>query len=234
MFDALERAVETARKCAQRGETIVVVLRSHGNAFCAGFDLNQCVCDPSLLASFVDRLGKLATSLRTLPAVVVARVHGPALAGGCALVAACDIVCASESATFGYPVHRIGISPAVSLPTLMATSGLGGARALTMSGEIVNARRARELGLVHFIATDEQSLHQLESDITESLIKKGPTALRATKQWLNEVDGTAPDGALGRRAFDATNATIALTREPEATSLLNEFWKSRNDRKGST
>ena len=231
MFDGLEVAIERARASAQRDETLVVILRGVGKAFCSGFDLAECVNDNTMLEQFVRRLGEISSTLRTLPAIVIAQVQGPALAGGCAIVAACDIVCASDSASFGYPVHRIGVSPAVSLPTLMATIGFGGARSLALSGEIIDAQRAKALGLVQFVECDESALAVRVAALVDALLLKGPQALRATKMWLNHIDGTSPEGFLGSRVDDTINATVKLCGEKEAISMLQDFWSKR---KGSS
>jgi len=227
MFDGLEVAIERARASAQRDETLVVILRGSGKAFCSGFDLAACVNDNTMIEQFVRRLGELSSTLRSMPAIVIAQVQGPALAGGCAIVAACDIVCAADSATFGYPVHRIGISPAVSLPTLMATIGFGGARSLALSGEIIDAQRAKALGLVQFIECDESALTGRVAALVDALLLKGPQALRATKMWLNQIDGTSPEGFLGSRVHDTIHATAKLCGEKEAISMLQNFWSKR-------
>jgi len=230
MFDALERAVNLADASARDERTRVMVIRSTGGAFCAGFDLAECVKDRDALGRFVTRLASLVQAIRAMPAVVIAQVQGAALAGGCALVAACDMVCACETATFGYPVHRIGVSPAVSLPTLMASAGFGAARFLALSGEIVDAQRARALGLVYLLAPDEPALASMVGELATRLAAKPPQALRATKQWLNQVDGTAADGFLGRRALDATRATTQLCEGEESRAMLEDFWAKRKDR----
>ena len=227
MFDGLEVAIERARASAQRDETLVVILRGSGKAFCSGFDLAACVNDNTMIEQFVRRLGELSSTLRSMPAIVIAQVQGPALAGGCAIVAACDIVCAADSATFGYPVHRIGISPAVSLPTLMATIGFGGARSLALSGEIIDAQRAKALGLVQFVECDESALAGRVTALVDALLLKGPQALRATKMWLNQIDGTSPEGFLGSRVHDTIHATAKLCGEKEAISMLQDFWSKR-------
>lgn len=227
MFDDLEDAIERAKGSVHRDETLVVILRGSGKAFCSGFDLAECVNDNTMLEQFVRRLGAICIALRTMPAIVIAQVEGPALAGGCAIVAVCDIVCASDSASFGYPVHRIGISPAVSLPTLMATVGFGGARHLALSGEIIDAQRAKTLGLVQFVECDESALAVRVAALVEALLLKGPQALRATKMWLNQIDGTSPEGFLGSRVHDAIDATAKLCAGNEALSMLQDFWSKR-------
>lgn len=230
MLNALEIAVNLAHASARDGRTQVTIIRSTGSVFCAGFDLSECVKDRKALERFITQLADLAQAIRAMPAVVIAQVQGPALAGGCALVGACDMVCASESASFGYPVHRIGVSSAVSLPTLMASAGFGAARLLSLSGEIVDAQRARTLGLVYLIAPDTLALTSMVSELAARLAIKPPEALRVTKQWLNKVDGTAVDGFLGRRACDATRATIQLCEGEELRRRLEEFWTTRKDR----
>ncbi len=233
MFDALERAVAEADSMARTGAIDIVVIRARGRAFCAGFDLAEAVAEPALLGTFVHRLGAIVAAIRALDAIVVAAVQGPALAGGCAIVAACDIVCASRGASFGYPVHRIGVSPAVSLPTLMATCGPGAARILALSGEIVDASRALELGLVHRLAEDEAALDTMVRALAMDLAAKGPHALRETKRWLNRIDGTAPSGALGARAQAATRVSAQSCEGDEARTLLASYWASRSQgRKG--
>ncbi|MFZ4642484.1 MAG: enoyl-CoA hydratase/isomerase family protein [Phycisphaerales bacterium] len=227
MFDGLEVAIERARASVQRDETLIVILRGAGKAFCSGFNLAECVNDNTMLEQFVRRLGELSSTLRSMPAIVIAQVQGPALAGGCAIVAACDIVCATDSATFGYPVHRIGVSPAVSLPTLMATMGFGGARSLALSGEIIDAQRAKVLGLVQFVECDESALAGRVAALVDALLLKGPQALRATKMWLNQIDGTSPQGFLGSRVHDTIDATAKLCGENEVISMLQDYWSKR-------
>lgn len=227
LFEQLESTFSEADAAARRGEIVVVLVRATGRAFCSGFDLAECVQDAQTLAQFVRRLGALARVIRAMPAVVVAQVQGSALAGGCAIVAACDIVCASEQATFGYPVHRIGVSPAVSLPTLMASAGPGGARTLALATDTVDAKRAQALGLVHRLAVDEPALEVAVTALVRALATKSPTALRATKLWLNELDGTHPSGALGARANEVTEATAALCNTAESRQLLVDFWTHR-------
>lgn len=230
LFDQLERALDLATAPEVSDPPSVIVLGATGSAFCAGFDLEACVQDAALLPTFVDRLGRLTARIRALPAVVVARVQGAALAGGCALVMSCDIVHASADATFGYPVHRIGVSPAVNVPVLLATAGLGAARRIALSGEIITARQAESLGMVQSVHADERTLHAAVAALAESLCAKGPHALRTTKAWLNQVDGTDAAGFLGAAATRAVQATIDVCRTAESRSMLESFWQQRRSR----
>src|SRR5262245_50346322 len=115
MFEALEAAIDRVRNSAS---VHVVLLTGEGDSFCAGFDLAAAVDDPTLMATFIRRLSAALRDLRRLPQVVVACVPGAAVAGGCALLTACDFAFVAPDAQLGYPVHRLGVSPAVTIPTL--------------------------------------------------------------------------------------------------------------------
>ncbi len=119
MIDALLLMLERADL---DGDVRVVALRGAGTDFCAGMDLNE------LLAS-ADRtveenrqaalhFAELFLRMRQLPKPIVALVHGRALAGGCGLATACDIVLAAESAQFGYPEVQRGFVPAIVMTLL--------------------------------------------------------------------------------------------------------------------
>lgn len=245
MFGALEDAIGRAQARARSGESHVLLLRSEGSAFCAGFDLGACVDDAATLESFIHRLSGVIVALRSMPAVVVAQVQGAALAGGCAILTGCDIVCAAGRATFGYPVHRIGISPAVSLPTLVPALGAGFARELALLGEPVTAARAAQLGLVHRLHPDTDALAAATEALVAALAAKGPCALRETKRWLSRLDGTDVGGPAGAGKGDsaargghasrdlevvraAAAASAALCAGDECRAMLKDFWSSRS------
>jgi enoyl-CoA hydratase/carnithine racemase len=194
----------------------VLRLRGEGSAFCAGFDLDA-MADEGLLPSFLERLGAFCRRLRRLDAVVVAEVHGPAVAGGCAIVSACDIVHAGPDARFGYPVHRLGISPAVSLPTLLPAVESGGARHLMVGGELVDAATAARLGLVHAVHPDRASLEQATTSLCTRLAGMDHGTIRETKRFLNELDGTDRDGTF------ATTLAVSVERggSDEAVRLIS-------------
>lgn len=219
MFDALETAVAGI---AAHPRSAVVRLRGAGPAFCAGFDLSACVGNPATLERFIRRLSSLNRSLRRLRQVVVAEVHGAALAGGSAMLSACDFVCVAPDAQLGYPVHRIGVSPAVSLPTLRNAIG-GAARPLMLSSDIIDGRRAYEIGFAARCANTAGELPELVDGLCADLALKGHAALARTKAWLNELDGSDDDAP-----FDLTaQASAELCSGAESVSMLESFWSSR-------
>ena len=216
MFDALDSALDGA------AESTVVLIRASGPAFCAGFDLAACIEDSDQLGKLAQRLGALLQRLAHTSSIVVAEVQGPALAGGCALVSACDIVVASNAATFGYPVHRIGVSPAVSLPTLLESADPGAARALALSGEIWNAQRAYACGLVH--AVYESALLSEETNkLITRLLTHPAEVLASTKTTFTQLGQSAEENTIQR----ATTATKSTAQTEEARTMLTSFWSRK-------
>jgi methylglutaconyl-CoA hydratase len=220
MFDALDEALaELARDDAIH----IVLLRGEGPAFGAGFDLGAAAGGPHVLPQFILRLSALIRALRRMPQVVVAAVHGAAIAGGCAILSACDFVFVAADAKLGYPVHAMGISPAVTIPTLRLTLGDCAARALLMAGDLISGVEAHRRGLATHVADSSTSVHDRAIAHCRALALKGPRALRTTKAWLNELDGSARDELFNRPAEDSA----AAARGAEAQELLAAFWLKR-------
>ncbi len=221
MFDALDEALSNV---APRGDIHVLLLHGNGRAFCSGFELGAAVDDPALMKQYIDRLSATIRTLRRLPQVVVAAVHGAAIAGGCAMVSACDIVIASATAKFGYPIHKLGVSPAVNIPTLQQAIGPGAARALLMGGELIDGTTAHRQGLVHHLTNDDEAVLAKAISMCQRLTEQSPQALRVTKRWLNELDGSLDDDL-----FDGPrDGSAEITSRDEALTMLREFWAGRS------
>lgn len=201
----------------------VVVLRGEGHSFCAGFDLAACVERPALLRSLVMDLSRAVQALRALPVPVIAGVQGAALAGGCALLSGCDFVVVAPDAQVGYPVHRIGVSPVVSMPTVVANAGAGNARAAAVGGVIHDGAAAVKAGLATHCSAGKDTLDHEVQELAARLCAKGPQAVRATKRWLNELDGSDDDA----RARHAAEASAAAAEGDEFATMLRAFWASR-------
>lgn len=220
MMDEMIAALEAV---AHREDAAVLLVRGEGPAFCAGFDLGAAVDRPDIMARYIEQLAQITRGLRRLPQVVVAAAHGPALAGGCAIVAACDFVFAGPEAQFGYPVHRLGISPAVNIPVLRQAIGDGPARDVLMSGRLFGAEEAQRLGLVSHVVASTDAVQGEAEQWCAALCDKGRVALRATKQWIGEIDGSLDDAP-----FDAAmKASAHGARQEEAVEMLRESWRRR-------
>ena len=220
MFDALDEAIDAV---SSNDAVHVVLLCGRGKSFCAGFDLTAAKEDPAIMGIFIRRLSGVLRSLRRSPQPVVAAVHGAAIAGGCALVSACDLVVVSATATLGYPVHALGVSPAVTIPTLMPAIGAGAARALLMGGALIDGAGAKRIGLADRLSPDDAGVERDARELCNTIAAHGTTAVRATKAWLNELEG-----ALDDTRFDGPmQATAELAAGKESQAMLLKRLKQR-------
>ncbi len=222
MFDGLERALDRL----QAASVVAASLEAEGPAFCAGFDLAAAAERAETLVEFVRRLGALVRSIRRMETVLLAAVQGPALAGGAAIVFACDLLAVTPEARLGYPAVRLGISPAVSLPTLLPAVGGGEARRLLLSGELVNGREAMKRGFAAGISENPESLRKLAAALVRRIASSGPQAVRATKRWCGEDEGTDEDSL-----FEVTTrATESLALEAECRTRMIEALAARRSK----
>lgn len=179
----------------------VVVLTGAGKVFCAGADLKEASATPTAAAPLMSGVLRL---LWDSPKPVICRVNGAARAGGIGLVAACDIAIATDRATFAFSEVRIGVVPAViSVPCLRRMPSRAAAEYF-LTGEVFDARRAAEIGLLtKAVAADD--LDTETERYARMLLRGAPRALAATKEILR--DGQA-DFAVGLTMMAELSATF--------------------------
>ncbi len=182
----LIEAFSTASTCA---DTRVVVLTGKGTeAFCAGADLAELTAgtSPESRREFFSSIATLIETISYCPVPVVAKVYGFALAGGCGLVAASDIVVAADDALFGLPEVGIGLAPMVVMAPLLRTIGFRAVSALALTGERISAAEALRVGLVSKIMP-KANLDRAVSELCTTIASNGPHAVRATKKALADL-----------------------------------------------
>ena len=151
-------------------ETQAVVVAGEGPAFCAGHDLDEMLDrDLPFYRELFDVCTQMMEVVHHIPQPVIARVHGPAYAAGCQLVAACDLAIAADSATFATPGVKIGLF--CSTPMVPVSRAVGRKRAMEMllTGEPISALTAQEWGLVNRVVPAErldQAVDELVQQIT--------------------------------------------------------------------
>lgn len=211
---ALAQAVDdTAANPAVR----VVCIRGAGPDFCSGADLAEleAIATKGPMESVTDaqRLGDLLIALRHHPRPVVAVVHGKALAGGCGLATACDLVLARDDARFGYPEVHLGFVPAMVLSILRRKVGEARAFELVIRGRRVAADEAMAVGLVNRVWSESDFDAEVANYLNE-LAGLPASALELTKRLFYGVDGlSVPDGI--RRGAEV-NAVARLTEACKA------------------
>jgi len=183
--------------------TRVVVLTGAGEDFCSGADLAELERISTLSAQEnledASTLGGLFVSMRRLPKPVVGVVKGRALAGGCGLATACDLVLAHEEAEFGYPEVRLGFVPAMVMAILRRRVNEGAAFELVARGARVDAANALRLGLVNQVFPGATFDDDVANYLTE-LASSPASALALTKKLLYELDGMGLEQGIERGA----------------------------------
>lgn len=211
-------AADTSIRC--------VVLAGAGKAFCAGADVTWMAKMVSYTREDNVRdagaLAHMFSALDTLPVPLIGRVHGAALGGGSGLAAVCDIVVADEGATFGFTEVKLGILPAVISPYALAKIGRSAARELFLTGMRFDARRAREIGLVHAVVSADRLDAKVQEYVNE-VLTSGPGGIAVAKALIPKVWSR-----LAKDAIDMTAEAIAERRvSPEGQEGLRAFLEKR-------
>lgn len=220
MIDGLYALLERAEL---DGEARVVAVRGVGKDFCAGMDLHE------LLAS-ADRtveqnrdaalhFGGVFLRMRALPKPVVAVVQGRALAGGCGLATACDLVLAAESAQFGYPEVQRGFVPALVMNMLRRAVGEKVGFDLA-TGRLLAAREAEVKGLVSRVFPDD-AFDDRVAEVLRALCAISAGSLALTKQQFYRLDGTSFEEGVRLSA----NVNALSRTMPDFRSAIAAFLK---------
>jgi methylglutaconyl-CoA hydratase len=226
---------DALRTLDARADVRVVLIRGNGQSFSAGGDIDW--MKRMAAASFEENLAdagalaELMHGLDRLSKPTIAFVHGAAYGGGVGLAACCDIVIATESASFCLSEARLGIIPAVIGPFVIRAIGARQARRYALTAEVIFARTAREIGLVHEAASEEEAPILCEK-IVAALLRCAPGAQAEAKFLVAFCQARAIDGELAR---ETARRIAELRASPEGREGLEAFlekrspsWKSSN------
>lgn len=189
LVEALERADSDRTVGA-------ILLSANGKSFCAGMDVSEIAPRTSEEIGEVNE--RLFTVGTRLGKPLIAAVDGAALGGGTGLVANCHLVIASEQATFGLTEIRLGLWPFLVFRAVSTAMGERRTIELALTGRTIGAREAREIGLVHQVASD---LHQAAGDLAAEVAAFSPTSVRRGLMFAAETRGKDWEtvGAIARR-----------------------------------
>lgn len=170
----------------------VVAIRGKGKDFCAGADLKELLASADFPsernAENALHLGEVFIRIRKLPQPVVAVVHGRALAGGCGLATACDVVLARSDAQFGYPEITRGFVPAMVMTMLRRAVGEKTAFDLVATGRLLSAADAERLGLISR-SISPSAFESEVADMLRGFAGNSASALALIKKQLYELEG---------------------------------------------
>ena len=188
--NALDRqTVEEVRAALQalaaNDEAGVLIITGAGEAaFVSGADIND-ICARGRDEGLAAINSSLFAEIERFPRPTIAAINGYALGGGCELALACDIRIASDTARFGQPELGLGIIPgAGATQRLPRIVGMGRAKYLILTGEIIDAKQALEIGLVSAVTPPGQ-LQLRARELAKKILRQGPLAARLAKIALN-------------------------------------------------
>ena len=213
--DELVVDLKTALKSADNDDTVhCIVLRGAGTDFCSGADLSalQKISQASVAENLADAqsLAELFLLMRRARMPVVAAVRGRALAGGCGLALACDIVLAETSARFGFPEVKLGFVPAMVMAILRRSASEKVAFELITTGRDVSAEDASRLGLVNHVFESETFDADVEN-FAARFQQLSRSALSLSKSLFYSSEAMAFEDALA--AGVDINATARMTED---------------------
>ncbi len=198
--DALIDNLKDALREADKDETLrVVVIKGAGVDFCSGADLSalQKISESDVLENHddADNLRELFSLIRKVKIPVIAAVHGRALAGGCGLATACDLVLATDTARFGYPEVKIGFVPAMVMAILRRNVSEKRAFALATQGFEFDAPTAKSFGLINEVYPSE-AFEERVKDYVSVYKTVSRSAVILSKRLLYQMDAMTFESAL--------------------------------------
>jgi len=168
-------------------EVLVIIITGAGpKAFVAGADINEIKVAGDKRTEVIRKGQEIFFKIRNSSKVVIAAVNGYALGGGCELAMACDFRIASENAKLGFPETTLGLMPGYGgtqfLPRLV---GMGGAKYMILTGEILTAMEAYQFGLVEKVCSHESLMEEVNR-LAKKIASNGPFAVKACKRAIHK------------------------------------------------
>jgi len=224
--DALIRQLHESFVSLGKDDSVrVVILAGNGPAFCAGADLNwmKRMAGYDYAANLRDAqaLADMLATLDRLPKPTVARVQGPAFAGGTGLVAACDIAVGAKEAKFCFSEAKLGLSPATISPHVIRAIGERAARRYFLTAEIFDAEEAHRIGMLT-ILTDQ--LDATIDGLLAHLLAGGPEAMKKIKDLVRTVSSRQLDDAL---VAETAQRIAEIRVSPEGREGIASFLEKR-------
>jgi methylglutaconyl-CoA hydratase len=224
----IQQLISALEKVNADDNTNIVILRSEGRHFSAGADLGwmRRMADSSRQENLDDsrELARLMNVLNHLSKPVIGLVQGAAFGGAVGLAACCDIVLATEKASFCLSEVRLGLIPAVISPYVVRAIGERQARRYFITAEVFTARQAEHFGLVHDVCEDVAAMDHRCDELLQQLTLNGPEAMQAAKDLVFAVSHKV----IGKDVIDDTAQRIADIRVgAEGQEGLSAFLNKR-------
>jgi methylglutaconyl-CoA hydratase len=178
--------LQAAIKCAsEQPHQRVFILRGAGKAFCTGLDLKE-AADETKAHATAEMVASTLLAISQTHLITIAAVHGAAVAGGAGIMSACDFVVAAERTKIGYPEVRRGLVAGLVMTFLRRQIGERNIRELLLGSELIDAERAKEIGLVNRVVPRDDLMSEAHK-FAESVLQGAPGAQAQTKRLIEEL-----------------------------------------------
>ena len=218
--------LQTALDTIEKSQTRVAIITGTGKAFCAGIDLEllQSIAKQTPAENQEDskRIAKMFRKIWSYSRPLIAAVNGHALAGGCGIATLCDFTLAVPEARFGYTEVKIGFLPAIVSVFLTRQVGEKRARDLLLTGRLVEAQEAKELGLVNEIVPSHKLMERAH-ELADAVLAASPSSITRAKHLLVSAAAASVDHDLERAVLES--ARVRCT--PDFKEGLAAFLEKR-------
>jgi methylglutaconyl-CoA hydratase len=191
----LTELIATIKLASDETRERVLILRGAGAAFCTGLDLKE--AQDQTAHATADLVAHVLGALSEAHPVTIAAVHGAAVAGGAGIMSACDYVVAAEGTKIGYPETRRGLVAGLVLTFLHRQLRERDMRELLLGGELIDAKRALEMGLVNCVVPGGEVMNEALK-FADSVLQGAPNAVLQTKRMIEELWPTSVKDDLER------------------------------------
>jgi methylglutaconyl-CoA hydratase len=223
LVSELKNAISDAEK---NNDVKIILLKANGEAFCAGADLGylQQLQKNTFEENLADsnHLKELFEKIYTSSKLVIAQIEGAALAGGCGLATVCDFSFATAESKFGFTEVKIGFVPAIVMYFLLRKIGEGKAKQLLLSGEIIDATKAQQLGLINEVI-EQENIREYVHEFCQKLIKQTSSqSIALTKKMIAEMQHLSYIEGLDFAANQNANARATDDCKKGISAFLNK------------
>ena len=184
-LELLTELCAAVKAASEQPEQRVLILRGAGAAFCTGLDLKE-AADSTKAHATAQMVANTLVAISQTRLVTIAAIHGAAVAGGAGIMSACDFVVAAEGTKIGYPEVRRGLVAGLVMTFLRRQVGERNMRDLLFGGELIDAARAREIGLVNRVVSSDEMMSEAQN-FAASVLKGAPAALAQTKRLVEQL-----------------------------------------------
>ena len=202
---------------------VIIIKGAGGKSFASGADIRT-IKERKMIDILKNQAPDILNEIENLDLPVIAAIEGYALGGGCELAMACDIRIGTKNSKLGLPEVSLGVIPgAGGTQRLQRLVGIGKAKELIFTGDIISAEEALRIGLLNIVVGDESNISDKAELIAKKILNKGPLAVAIAKKVMNAgADQNINSGLL----FERLGQTILFTTE-DRNEGINAFLEKR-------